>query len=549
MKRAMQGVVRWIAAALVGVAFAAIPAEAGLAPQESSSPRVTAVEPAAAIGARKHDAGPDQLVAAVHVHSSASSGALPMPELAQLARQSGLDVLVLGENLGYEFRYAPAGLRMFGEARVTTETLERHGIARFLEEVAAARVAQPDLLLLAGAEVPPYYYWTGSLLQGDLTLRDLQRNILLIAPVDASTDATHAFFRDVPAVGNPHHREYGTRSLALLVPGLLCVGFAARLLTRPASGAPSRRPAAPAAALLTVGTILLYMNFPYSAPVLAPYSPGAAARAAESVLSHARDHGGLGYWSMPQAVAESERGVGPVTVRLSTVPYPEVLAEPSAYTGFGGVYADTVTLWEAGDAWDKAILAFQSGRRDRPPWIMGESAFHYPGQAGKHIGDVVTVLLVEEQTEHAVFTALSEGSSYALRRDRGHPDIRLGEFSIIRTGTVDARHREEPDTSSAPASAPEAKRAGQTLAVLTPEAIETELVVQVYDTAGSRTPIDVEIIRNGEVHRRVAGATPFEQRWRETLAAGDRSAYYRVVVRATRAAYLVSNPIFIERDR
>ena len=103
-------------------------------------------------------------------------------------KQRGMQVLVVAdmwaklmtENLGYRFRYAPGPLRFFVEASASTPTLEQYGIGRYIAELEEARNAEPGVMLLPGVEVPPYYYWTGSLLTGDLTLNDMQRNVLVL---------------------------------------------------------------------------------------------------------------------------------------------------------------------------------------------------------------------------------------------------------------------------------------------------------------------------------------------------------------------------------
>ena len=97
------------------------------------------------------------------------------------------------------------------------------------------------------------------------------------------------------------------------------------------------------------------------------------------------------------------------------------------------------------------------------------------------------------------------------------------------------------------AAAATSARCGQTLTVEAVGRVEAELALRVDDVAGTQTPLQIDIVRNGEIHRRIEATTPFEGRWRETVEAEEGSAYYRVIVRATRAAYLVSNPVFLQR--
>lgn len=480
---------------------------------------------------------PQQLVTAVHVHSTASSGTLTLAQLARLAREAGVDALVLTENLGYEFRYAPGPLRLLVEARASTPTLERYGIRRYFADLEQARKAEPGVMLLPGVEVPPYYYWTGSLLTGDLTLNDMQRNVLVL-PAVAGADAAAAaqeFLRDLPAVGNRNYRHYGFGSLALLLPGVFIVALSLYRL-RQRTFEPLHPPTWLLLAALVAGACLLWVNFPFKVPSLDPYDPGVGHRPVQRLFDYAREHGALTFWSMPEAVDYRERAVGPVTVRLSTAPYPAVLTDTYDYTGFGGVYADTVTVWEPGAEWDAALLAFQSGQRAEAPWLLGESAYHYPGQAGKELDDVLTVLLVEQDTPEAAFAALAGGHTYSLRRQAGGVDLRLAEFALFSTD-------EDGEDGTLRVS-----RVGDSLIVGGEGHLAFEVVLRVEDLAGTGTPVDIDVVRNGRLHRRIEGTTPLHERWQETLEAGDEATYYRIIVRAARPAYLVSNPIFVRRS-
>ena len=127
-------------------------------------------------------AAPLQLVAVLHVHTTASSGAMQPAQIARAAREAGIDILLLTENFGYRFRYGPALIRRFVEATQSTPMLEDFGIDAYLAELRRVQETNPSPLLFVGIETPPYYYWTGSLLGGDLVLHDMQRNLLVFAP-------------------------------------------------------------------------------------------------------------------------------------------------------------------------------------------------------------------------------------------------------------------------------------------------------------------------------------------------------------------------------
>jgi len=477
---------------------------------------------------------PQQLVTALHVHSTASSGSQTLQQLVALAESAGVDALVLAENLGYEFRYAPQLLRPFFEARASTPTLERYGVDRYLAEIEDAVRATPAVMLLPGVEVPPYYYWTGSLFSGDLTLNDMQRNVLVLPQIAGSHASSTAgeFLRNLPAVGNRHHREYGPGSLALVLPGLLLGALAFYRLRREQLSARRPGPWCRLAALVA-GIVLLWFNFPFSVPSLTPYDSEAGHGPVQRLFDYVRERDGLVFWSMPEAVDYRERGVGPVSVQLTTQPYPEAIADTDGYTGFGGVYADTVTIWEPGQQWDTALREFQARARTTPPWLVGESAYHYPGHAGKRLDDVLTILLVEQRTPEAAFAALADGHGYSLRREEGSADLRLLDFALV---AGDSSDTDRP-----------LGRMGDTLELPAAGSGSFEVFIRVADNTGSDAAVEVDVVRNGELYRRFGGATPLRERWSDTLAAGEDAAYYRVIVRGAPPAYLVSNPIFVRR--
>jgi hypothetical protein len=479
---------------------------------------------------------PRQLLAVVHAHSAASSGDQTLTALARQARDNNVEALVLSENYAYRFRYAPLVLRLFFEPVVSTPTLEDYGVERYLEELRRARADEPDVLLLAGVEVPPYYYWTGSLLTDDLTLHDMQRNVLIVPPVDGE-QGTEEFLRSLPVVGNRHHRHYGIGSLTLFLPGMLLVVLSLRRLGRRASR-PSRARSLSLLGLLLVGACLLWTNFPYKVASLSPYDTAAGDQPAQQLFDHVARNGGLSFWSMPEARDEREHAIGPVSVRLSTRPYPGALTDTHGFTGFGGVYADTVAAWAPGNVWDAALLEFLRRQRDAAPWLIGESAFHYAGHAEKQIDDILTVLLVEEEGPAAVLDALAEGRAYALRREPEGPDLRLPEFALIAAETAD------PAVDS---RAPRTGRIGDTLLLHRGAEPSFDLVLQVDDDAGSEVAVRVDVVRNGRLHHRVEGTTPLHERWSELLAENEEAAFYRVVVRGPRPAHVVSNPIFVRR--
>ena len=499
-----------------------------------------------------------QLSAAVHVHSSASTGAYSLSTLSDMARASGVDVLVLGENLVLDIRYAPWPVRYFGELHRTDSSLRKRGIVDFLTEIGEVQSRHPETLLLPGVEVLPHYYWTGSPVQRNKTLHNLQRNMLVVMPPPAegpqATDAidrSAAFLEGLPAIGNQGGEQFGWWSLAELLPGILLLGYGFRRLRKPLPApAVSWRGTVGMAApgghrvpmkellirvlFLASGIYMLVHNYPYSAPVYNPYESDAGIAPYRELIDYTREEGGLVYWSMPEAADRQEVGVGPINVRLSTEPYPEALEQTAGYTGFGGLYAGNISLTDAGGLWDRILHSYCRGERGSPPWIIGESAFHYAGQAGKNLSDILTVLWVTESNHEGAFDALASGRSYAVRRslDDG---LRLEEFTL---GAPSLGRVVWPGETL--------DLSGEIRGSIEGE-VEVEIVIEMFAETGAEVPVQVEIIRQGEVYLTWEETTPFRRQIQDVMGPGEDLVYYRLMAHGPKPLQVVSNPIFVRR--
>lgn len=500
-----------------------------------------------------------QISAVVHVHSAASTGEYSLTTLSEMARGAGVDVLVLAENLVLDIRYAPWPVRYFGELHRTMPSLRERGVVNFLAEIEEVQSRQPETLLLPGVEVMPHYYWTGSLARNNKTLHNTQRNMLVVLPPPTeglqaadAVDRSAAFLEGLPAIGNHGGEQLGWWSLAELLPGVLLLGYGIRRVLKPrppplvtwrgtmgmATRGGHRVPMKEVVIrvlLLASGIFMLVHNYPYSSPVYSPYDDEAGIAPYQGLIDYTREEGGLVYWSMPEAADRQEVDVGPLNVRLSTEPYAEALEQTVGYTGFGGLYAGNISLTDTGGLWDRILLSYCRGERGRPPWIIGESAFHYTGQAGKRLSDILTVLWVEESGREDAFEALAKGRSYAMQRSQ--PDaLRLQEFTLgVQSNGQVAWPGETLDLSGEIQGDIEAE-------------LEIELVIEMSTETGAAVPVQVQIIRQGEISMTWEETTPFRRHITEVIEPGEEIIYYRLIAHGPRPLQVVSNPIFVRRQ-
>ena len=458
-----------------------------------------------------------QLLATVHVHSTASTGELTVEALAERAEQLGLDVLILTDNFSLRYQYGLWPLPGLLKRQVRFPSVLEYGIERYLDEIAAVQSRHPKLIILPGVEVAPYYHWTGSLLRQTLTMHNAQRNLLVLGLTNPED------YRSLPASGNPGSYTFDWRGAVNGVPILLVVPavWLWRPLRRSTDWRSSRRTIA---CILVVLAVALVVNaWPLSQPAFSSYDDRLGYRPYQALIDDVRDKGGLVFWSMTEARDFHEYAAGPLgTVTVKTEPHSEALLQTTGYTGFGGLYQDGRTSVKPGELWDR-LLQLPANESRPTPVLIGELAFHGLSDAGKDLHRLVTALWVKERTAAGVLEALRSGHSYAVGDGDHHVQLRLDEFRVLCQGeTKSASVGDNLDPGGA-----------------------RDLMVRLSVTATDRErhPVKVRVIRSGQVVALLAGETPFRADWADTTVPTAERMTYRVEI--TGSGELLSNPIFV----
>jgi hypothetical protein len=459
----------------------------------------------------------EQLLATVHVHSTASTGELTIEALAQRAEQLGLDVLILTDNFSLRYEYGLWPVRGILKRQVRFPSVLEYGIERYLDEVAAAQSRHPKLIIIPGVEVAPYYYWTGSLVNRNLTMHNAQRNLLVFGLTKPDD------YRSLPMSGNPGSYSFDWRGAVNGAPILLVVP--ALMLWRPRRRVSDRSSLRRSAAcLLVVLAVALVANaWPLSQPAFSSYDDQLGYRPYQALINDVKDKGGLVFWSLSEARDFHEIDAGPLgTVIVKTEPHPEAMLMTTGYTGFGGLYQDGRTTIKPGELWDR-LLQLPRAEQGPTPVLIGELAFHGLSDTGKDLQRLVMVLWVKERTKAGVLEALRSGHSYAVGEGDHHVQLRLDEFRVAcQGGTKSASIGDRLDPGTA-----------------------RDLMVRLSVTAADRGrhPVKVRVIRSGQVVAQLAGETPFRADWPDATVPTAEPMTYRVEV--TGSGELLSNPILV----
>ena len=467
--------------------------------------------------------------AVLHVHSTWSTGDETLDELAARARGRGVQAVFLTENYLLRFEYGLPVLRNLLRYRVEFPSLSSTRLDAYLAAIHSINGRQQDVLFIPGAEVTPHYYWTGSVLDGSLTNRDAQRNLHALGLYQS------ADYREIPMGMNQEGAPWGAGSLLLLSPVLLVI-VGGRLLrlrrrrerflqyVRVVEDRPWRTPG-----ILCMGLGLLFLinNYPFRTPPVSIYDSTAGLRPHQAFIDYVNTRGGVAVWKLPDARDYHEVEVLGLKATVETRPYPEALLQTDNFTAMGGVYEDNVRFTRPGAAWDDLLGDFLAGKRTSPAWVVAESAYHGEGDAGKHLGDLQTILLASAREPQALLRTIRDGRMYALWRT-AETGLVLKDFRVAsRTGTT--------------------AEMGEQLEVCAGTSVE--ITAQFETEKGMIVPVEVELIRSGRLVSTFRGETPLEIRWEEAPKGPEPFAFYRLLVRGPVPHQLTSNPIFVHWGR
>jgi hypothetical protein len=466
------------------------------------------------------------IVAAVHVHSTASTGTLSLDALATRAEQLGIDAVLLTENLSLRYEYGLYPLESFMRVSRSFHSLMDYGVSRYLNDVAEAQARHPRVILIPGLEVAPYYYWSGSLWSRDLTMHAAQKNLLVFGLTSAEQIAT------LPAAGNISSYSYGPQTLSLFLPMLLAapVLWAWRAKSDAVGQAHSRisrKKRIAGFGLVTIAGVLTLNAWPIGEPPFNPYDTTLRYRPYQAFIDSVTRSGGSTLWSMTEARDFQTVELGPFgTATISTDPHPEALLLTTGYAGFGGLYQEARQATQPNRIWDQLIKLYASGERDDRPAMVGEIAFHSPDHAGKELDQVLTIFWVQERSQAGILDAIRQGRAYAVERYKKEFRLTLDDFHAA---TGDGGRRVGP---------------GEALSIAQDSPISLHVSVSTTDNQGH--PVTVRLIKSGEVMAHTTGVTPLHYDVLDPHGSSGMGETYRLEVRGGQTGELLTNPIYID---
>ena len=222
------------------------------------------------------------------------------------------------------------------------------------------------------------------------------------------------------------------------------------------------------------------------------------------------EQGGMAFLAHP----ESQDSHIFLTARTDDDPYPEYAADLPLVTGFAAFPAGHGELLEPGGIWDRVLMEYLDGERERPAWAIGDADFHGYDQS---IDRTVTWIHAEAPTKEAVLAAMRNGRMAMFQG----PDTRalwVTEFSLEPAG-------------------------GETGAVMLGEVRSDPAAAELRFALSRDVPgLELRLIRNGEVVFTAEGrALRFDD---SAFLKSGRPVYYRVEGTGDDGFLLATNPVF-----
>ena len=453
--------------------------------------------------------GYQPLRAALHVHSQFSDGDYDLSELASLAHQRRIDVLGISDSFLTKVRYGIDPLKKLLSLTRSRPAVLDQGVANYLAGVAEAQTQFKDVLLLPGLEVAPYYYWQGQP-GSNLRLYDFDRHLVLFGLPDARVIANLPVIENGTWANTTHDWMSLSGPVLTLVAGIILI-----LL--------GRRPLQLLGGLVVLaGAGWIYDAYPFARQA-DPYSGKHDWQAYQRVIDYTTTHGGLAFWSYPEARYPDVHLSGATMVSR---PQPESLALTRDYRGFEGIYGENRKITNPGNLWDQVLMDYiHGGRKVWPSVITGIDFHSLDGRGGWHELDRgITILWTRSKDMDSVLDALGHGRGYASFQR--YPDRRLAlDDFALRTST-------------------ESAIAGETLTGC--GNVTFSASIHWSPTPDSQTPAKIDLVRDGELldHREMN--LPAEILRTDSLENG--SHYYRLRV-TDDGSEILSNPVFCQVDK
>ncbi|MFH2137127.1 MAG: hypothetical protein ABII88_01295 [Candidatus Omnitrophota bacterium] len=445
-----------------------------------------------------------QVPALIQISSDLSDGRYSPNEIVNIAAKTGFKIVIFTERDIMRWEYGIWPLRNVLKKVVENNSLAKSKIINYLKKIDQLQKLHPELVIIPGIETTPFYYWDGSILKGNLTLKDSHKHILVAGLND------YEDIKDMPVIGNLPALSAGFNILKFWPLVFILAGVFLFIKTKI-----KRRYIL---FVIAVGIIFLINNFPFKNKLFDQYHGQQGILPYQNLIDYVKAKGGLIFWAHPEAENKQKTR----WVSIETESHSNDLLKSKDYTGFAVLYSGYNIIGKPGGIWDEILWEYINLKREHPVWAIAGLAFDYQGNLEQRSRDLRNMVLLSEQTPQGVLAALAKGKNYVTRGAQSDNFI-LKDFMVSDYKTS------------------QSKRMGETLFL---EGALPHVIISGGFTSGGAQELNISLVKNKEIVKKFVVPAPFTVEY----ADGDfeKDAYYRVEIKA-KDLHVITNPIFVKK--
>ena len=357
-------------------------------------------------------AGFIQLDGVADVKTRFSRGCSTLQEVAEQARSKGIDTVIFGDHARDALEYGLVPLERIIRKRNEHSSILTVGAPAYISEVKDNNKNFKETLLISGAEVSPFYYWTGNVFKGNLVANNQDKHLFVVG-----LDKPESY-EQLPILDSNFSKRYLIDYQGYFVG---CVVFFFLFVAAFLKGYKKSFTGLIAGIMF----VLALNNMPFRSSPFSQYKGDLGVQPYQELIDYVNTNGGLVFWNHMEAPNEIKQK-GWVTYK--TEPYPKDLMLTSDYTGFQSIADSPVMQIEPGKEWDNVLDEYIQGRREKPVWGYGGNNYLCEDE-GTKFGEVRTIFLVRQKSRNDVLDAMASGRMYAVRQT-GDERISLDDFTI-----------------------------------------------------------------------------------------------------------------------
>lgn len=308
----------------------------------------------------------------IHIHSDQSSGARPISKIASVAQKQNVGAIIMTDLYHEKYEYGFWPLQGLFKKTIERDSIMKSGPEVYFREMRWAMDQNPGTLVIDGAAVTPFYYWTGSLWPGPLVMNARAKDLLILGLGRPDN------YKNLPVVANGRS------------------GFDAYH---------GDQHAAPYQKLIDEANSRGGLVF-WSHPEANEHMAFQDSILGTSIVLETKPYGEM----LPATFNYAGFGMFPTDLSQINAP------------GF-------VTTASTGGIWDRLLNEHCLGRRNAV-WVIGEADYNGTENGIKDLDGILNMVFAEAMTREAILNALASGRLYVIIPARHDRRLLLDRFQV-----------------------------------------------------------------------------------------------------------------------